>query len=356
MRQLRSPFRRALTAAQVENFDRDGFLCPLDGVGVAEAEQARARIEAAESCSNQSGNALFTNGHLLHRWQYELATDARLLDAVEDVLGPHLLIWKCQLWIKEARSSSYIGWHQDAAYWGLDPPDSVNVWLALTDVTEEHGPMELYARSHAEPLLEHADEYVADNMLTRGQVIPQLQHGRPGPDPARVVPALLRPGQFSLHHLCTAHGGKRNRAAGRRIGFNVTFVAPHVRSVRAAGASAMPVRGCGGTAGAGGVQWCDEFAARELAHWTLDPVPPPLCAGASAGPDPEPSAAAVAAHRAKNEGLAHSIMEGADLGRFSAVSEKRVGKNLPDHVSADDAAAVTTSLASAMLAQQQEQP
>ena len=53
---------------------------------------------------------------------------------VSDLVGPNIYIWKCQLWIKEANSAAYVGWHQDAAYWGLDPPDSVNAWIALTDV------------------------------------------------------------------------------------------------------------------------------------------------------------------------------------------------------------------------------
>ena len=50
-----------------------------------------------------------------------------------------------------------VGWHQDAAYWGLEYPDCVNVWMALTDVSAAHGPMELIKGTHSEPLMEHED-------------------------------------------------------------------------------------------------------------------------------------------------------------------------------------------------------
>jgi ectoine hydroxylase-related dioxygenase (phytanoyl-CoA dioxygenase family) len=203
---LRKGAPKALTAAQIEQFDRDGVLLPIRGVSEEVAIGARAKIESLEKVENLSANSLCLNGHLLYKWQHELATTPRVLDMVEDLVGPNFFIWKCQLWIKEQDSDSFVGWHQDANYWGLDPPDCVNVWMALTDVTPEHGPMQLLRGSHVEPLLEHEDLYEPNNLLTRGQVIPALEN-YPGPDSARTVSAVLSPGEMSIHHLCTAHGG-----------------------------------------------------------------------------------------------------------------------------------------------------
>ena len=59
-----------------------------------------------------SGNSLGLNGHLLYKWQYELATKPVLLDMVQDLIGPDFYIWKSQFWIKEPQSNSFIGWHQ----------------------------------------------------------------------------------------------------------------------------------------------------------------------------------------------------------------------------------------------------
>lgn len=321
MRALRRGPPKALTQAALDRFDEDGVLLPLRGIDTDEALHARGLIEAHERDADESGASLFTNGHLMYDWQHGLATHPRILDMVEDVIGPDIFVWKCQLWIKEAGSDAHVGWHQDAAYWGLEPPDAVNVWMALSDVTAAHGPMELLRGSHAEPLMAHEDRYEPSNLLTRGQVIPALQDGTPGPDPARTMSAVLAPGELSLHHLCTAHGGGPNRADDRRIGFNVTYVPPTVRSVRPAGASAMLVRGH------------DAFG-----HFAHETAP---------GAEAVDVHARRRAHAAKVEGVAASIMDGADMGRFEQVSQQRVGRNTPHHVSA--ASAGSTSLASSLL-------
>ena len=48
-------------------------------------------------------------------------------------------------------------------------------------------------------------------------------------------------------------------------------------------------------------------------------------------------------------GVAAAIMDGADLDRFTRVSEERVGKNLPSHVSVNDIDSGSTSLAASLL-------
>merc|ERR1719463_39689 len=151
---------RFLSAAQIEQFDRDGFLTPLEGVPREVALEARRKIEEDELSAKKSGNLIYSNSHLVKRWTYELATNARILDVVQDLLGDEVYIWKTQLWIKEPNGTSWLGWHQDSQYWGLDPYDSVSIWMALTDVTPKHGPMEFYAGSHETPYV-HSDDYMA---------------------------------------------------------------------------------------------------------------------------------------------------------------------------------------------------
>ena len=91
MRQLRGgrPMKR-LTAAQRDRFDADGVLLPMPGVGEAEAARCRRLIEDEEGRENTSGNSLFLNGHLVFPWQHSLATNAAVLDVVEDLIGPNV--------------------------------------------------------------------------------------------------------------------------------------------------------------------------------------------------------------------------------------------------------------------------
>lgn len=300
----RAPPRR-LTPEQVAQFDRDGFLLPLDGISAAEAAATRSRIEAMEAAEQQGGNGLFSNAHCLYGWWQKMATRPELLDVVEDLLGPNIMIWKSQLWIKEAGSDSFVGWHQDARYWGLTPIDSVNVWMALTDVTPENGPMQYLRGSHSRcyPTI---DTYSADSLLTRGQDIDFSPEA--GPDPDTLVSAVLKPGKFSIHHLGVAHGGGPNRGDDRRIGFNVTYVVPRVRSVRPDGAFAQLVRG-----------------VDDCAHFNRDRVPTA----------DNPTSEEREAFLRKAAGLSRTVLTGADVERFLAVAEERRSKNVAPHVGRD---------------------
>ena len=100
----------ACSSKQVEEFDRTGFLLPLRAISEEEAAAVRRKIEHAEVEAQQGGNGLFTNAHTLYDWFYELATKGSVLDVVEDLIGPNIMIWKSQLWIKESGSGSYVGW------------------------------------------------------------------------------------------------------------------------------------------------------------------------------------------------------------------------------------------------------
>ena len=62
-----------------------------------------------------------------------------MLDAVEKVIGPNILIQSADIFVKPAHGRKHINWHQDANYWGLDPYELVTGWIALTDVNLDNG-------------------------------------------------------------------------------------------------------------------------------------------------------------------------------------------------------------------------
>jgi hypothetical protein len=85
----------ALTPAQVAQFDSEGFLLPFSGLSTVEARKARRNVEALEESEGTGGNGLFTNAHVTRDWFHALATKREILDVVEDLLGPDIMIWKC---------------------------------------------------------------------------------------------------------------------------------------------------------------------------------------------------------------------------------------------------------------------
>jgi len=228
---------KRLSEADVAAFWRDGFHFPVRVLTAAEAAGYRAALESYEA---ETGGPISSNMrhkvHLLFGWAAELVRHPAILDAVEDLLGPDLLCWTTNFFIKEARNPAFVSWHQDATYWGLDPDDVVTAWVALSDAPAESGAMEFIAGTHRAGQLPHADTFHAHNLLSRGQEIAVQV------DAERAVQVPLRAGEMSLHHVKLAHYSGPNTTADRRIGLAIRYIPPHVRQLKVRD-SATLVRG-----------------------------------------------------------------------------------------------------------------
>src|SRR5437762_12875036 len=78
--------------------------------------------------------------HLHFSWAYALATHPRILDAVEDVLGPNLLVWATELFVKHPHDPAVsIRWHRDSTYMGFDSATTTTAWVALSDSNAGNG-------------------------------------------------------------------------------------------------------------------------------------------------------------------------------------------------------------------------
>ena len=197
----------------------------------------RDRLEAHERRTGApiAGN-MRHKVHLLFTWANELARHPSILDAVEDVIGADILCWSTTFFIKEARSPSFVSWHQDATYWGLSTSDVITAWVAFADAPVESGAMKFWPGSHLKNQLEHIDTFAKDSLLSRGQEIAVEVPEGAGVDVA------LKAGEMSLHHVMLAHGSGPNTTADRRIGFAIRYIPPHVRQLKVRD-SAMLVRG-----------------------------------------------------------------------------------------------------------------
>ena len=226
-----------LASSAVERYQRDGFYFPIPVLTSGEAAALRRWLEAIEAeHGGRLTGEIRHKPHLLFTWLADLVRHPAILDAVEDVLGPNLLVWSTSFFIKEARDPAYVSWHQDATYWGLSAPDVMTAWVAFTEATVENGAMRMVPGSHAEQLA-HRDTFAPHNLLSRGQEIAVEV------DNARGVEVLLRPGEMSLHHVRMVHGSPANRSADRRIGFAIRYVPTYVKQIAGERDSALLVRG-----------------------------------------------------------------------------------------------------------------
>lgn len=228
---------KLLSAAAVEAYRRDGYYAPVRVMTAAQALGYRQALEAHEA---QTGQPLQGNMrhkmHLLFTWADALVNHPAVLDAIEDAIGPDILCWTTNFFIKEAHSPGFVSWHQDSTYWGLDPDEVITAWIALSDVTEESGYMQVIPGSHKVDQLPHVDTFHKDNLLSRGQEIAVEV------DKSKAVGLRLQPGEMSLHHIKLVHGSDANRSNDRRIGLAIRYIPTYVRQTKVRD-SAMLVRG-----------------------------------------------------------------------------------------------------------------
>jgi ectoine hydroxylase-related dioxygenase (phytanoyl-CoA dioxygenase family) len=178
----------------------------------------------------------------------DIARHPRILDAVEDLIGPDILLYLSTFWFKDAHDPRYVSWHQDSAYYGLDPHDVITLWLAFSDSTPANGCVRVLPGTHLGQSFDHTETYDADNLLARGQSIE-------GTDGANAIDMALKAGQFSLHHERLVHGSAPNTSDHRRLGMSFTLLPTRVRCL-IPGRTAILLRGV------------DEYG-----HWGSDPEP-----------------------------------------------------------------------------------
>ena len=229
---------KRLSAAEVDAFQRDGFYFPLRVMPESDAAECRRKLEEYEA-SHQPimKTALRNKPHLVFTWINELIRDTRILDVVEDILGPNILVWGSNFFIKEPHDDAYISWHQDSTYWGLSHPDVMTTWIALSEVTPENGAMRMLPGSHLLDQLPHVDTFAEHNLLTRGQEV------QVDVDESKTVDVPLKPGEMSLHHVRIVHGSNPNPTDTRRIGLAIRFVPTYVSQISGARDYATLVRG-----------------------------------------------------------------------------------------------------------------
>ena len=233
---------RTLTAGQVARYHEDGFLCPVPALSPSEVRDGRARLEAFEASQGrplgQIPGQLRAKTHLLFPWLAALVRHPAVLAAVEDLIGPDLLVYHLTMWIKEPGDDAFVSWHQDGTYFGLDPADQhVTAWVALTDSTAETGCVTALPGSHRLGQLPHTSQRSAANLLSNGQ------QAAMDVDETRAAPLAMRAGEFSLHHTHLLHSSAPNRGRDRRIGVGISYIPTHVRHVGARRLTASLVRG-----------------------------------------------------------------------------------------------------------------
>jgi non-heme Fe2+,alpha-ketoglutarate-dependent halogenase len=211
-----------LSSRQVEQYRYDGYLFPFPALSpddIADCLAGLARYETwLGSPVNATDRRWRSASYVFLPWVDRLVTHPRVLDAVEDLIGPDILVYTATWFIKEAMSPTFAAWHQDATYFGLTPHEHVTAWVALTDASREAGCMEVVSSRGQKRQLRHAALGLRHSINGGGQAIVEEIDDR---DTALMA---VNAGEFSLHHTLCPHRSAPNRAKHRRIGLGTSYI------------------------------------------------------------------------------------------------------------------------------------
>ena len=210
-------------------FERDGYAYPFRVLGPDEAEDAASGYDRFQKRSLEVfGEEQRFKAHLLVGWMDRIVHHPKLLDVAEAVLGPNILCWSSDFFVKKARDPGFVSFHQDTTYAGLEPFDGIlNCWLALTPSRKENGCLRVLPGTHRLGQLDHETTASEANMLFFGQTA-QIDV-----DEHDVVDMELEPGEMSLHHMAVVHGSQPNRSYTPRLGVVLRYIRPDVRQIKA---------------------------------------------------------------------------------------------------------------------------
>ncbi len=229
---------RRLTHQQIEQYRRDGFTGPVPVLDATEVRQYRAGLEAFEKNTGKSLDfPERSKPYLLFDWADAIVHHPTILDAVEDLIGPDILVYHTTMHIKEPQQDARVLWHQDDDYFHLEPVEHVTAWVALSDASALAGCMRMIPGSHREGLIQHEERPSPNHLIRLGKGI----YDRFADDDGVLVPVAA--GEMSLHHTHTVHASGLNRSTDRRIGVGVSYIPAHVRPSRIPHSSALLVRG-----------------------------------------------------------------------------------------------------------------
>ena len=218
---------RKLNSDEIERYDKQGFVIPgfrlsdekltrlrmaLDNV-IAANPQTRPEQLVSVHVKNSGAEGVAGNEAFL-----DVARDESILDLVEQVIGPDVILWGCQAFCKPPGDGMEVPWHQDGHYWPIRPLATCTVWIALDDSVIGNGCLRVIPGSHGgKALYSHLKENRADVVLNQ-RVRDDLF------DDSTAVEVELEAGQTSLHDVYLIHGSNPNRSTRRRAGLAIRYM------------------------------------------------------------------------------------------------------------------------------------
>ncbi len=208
-----------LTRAEVDFFVENGYLGPYAAMSPDDMAPIRREIEQKVLTSDgPNPGSRAQSRHMDQPVIYDLATHPAIIERIAGLLGPDLVVWATNFWLKPPGGVE-IPWHQDINFWPLEPPINTSAWLAIDKVTVENSCVQIIPGSHRQSL-PHTS---APAGVAFGQMADPASF-----DASSAINMELEPGEFFIFSERTLHRSSVNTSDKRRLGISVRVTLPIV--------------------------------------------------------------------------------------------------------------------------------
>ena len=218
-----NPKPKTLSPAQIEHFNREGYLKPFRIFDDAQAADLRAYFDRllAKVMAEGGNSYSISTAHAKYAHVFDVLTNPRIVALMRDLLGDNVIAWGSHFFCKMPGDGKTVSWHQDASYWPLTPTKAVTCWLAIDDADRENACMKFIPGSHhyghlTYKMSEDSESNILDQTVENAEGI-----GRPVYDE-------LKAGECSLHSDLLLHGSEANTSSRRRCGLTLRFCSAEV--------------------------------------------------------------------------------------------------------------------------------
>jgi ectoine hydroxylase-related dioxygenase (phytanoyl-CoA dioxygenase family) len=227
--------------ALLDQYARDGYAVfrqVIDPGLVSEADGHLRWLQ--ERHQDRTGEELSTELVAADPFWVRLVGDDRLLDVAQLFIGPDIALFASHYIAKPPLRGRRVPWHQDGAFWPLEPMAVVTLWLAVDEATPENGCLRVIPGSHAEALYDVRQREGDDALFDVESNVTV--------DESRAVDLVLRPGDVEVHHPNIMHGSEPNASPRRRGGLTIRYIPTSTRitSAQQPFPSALLLRGAPG--------------------------------------------------------------------------------------------------------------
>jgi len=230
---------KMLSAQDISQYNTAGFIQPFDIFSASEITDIRAYLDGLMRDMGPEGAYGINCYQARLSGLWDIATDMRILDLVQDIIGPDILCWASAIFSKAPGDPKAVGWHQNAAFWNLTPARTVTVWLAIDDADPGNSAMRFIPGTHKMGAMKVRQ--------TKGSVLRMETEG--AEELGEPFTNSLKAGQISLHADMLVHGSLPNVSDRRRCGLTLRYCPSSVETTDPKWASGVEAILCRGSAG-----------------------------------------------------------------------------------------------------------